>query len=148
MSYRLGNKSMGQLVGVHPSLVACVVQAIKTTGSDFSVFDGLRNNAQQAHLVSVGASKTYNSYHLYGLAVDLVPYFSGRNWWDSKDKAIQEQIDKAFSDINVAMAVAAKGLGLKVDNGFDLWGWDKPHFQLTGMRGRYDIRKLPHDLRT
>lgn len=147
MSYVLGNKSLGQLVGIHPSLIACVFKAIQTTDSDFSVFDGLRNDRQQAHMVSIGASKTYNSYHLYGLAVDLVPFFHGRNWWDSKDKETQQRIDKAFSDISHAMFHAARELRVKVDNGYDLWGFDKPHFQLTGIRSQYDIRTLPHDLR-
>ena len=146
-NFALGRKSMGQLVGVHPSLSACVVLAIQKAGSDFSVFDGLRNDAQQAHMVSIGASKTYNSYHLYGLAVDLVPWFDGRNWWDSKDPATQRRIDEAFADIKKAMQEAARDLNLKIDNGADLWGWDKPHFQMTGMRPYYNIRTLPHDLR-
>ena len=145
-NYVLGKKSKEQLVGVEPGIVANVVIAIAICESDFSVFDGIRGARQQAHMLQTGVSKSKNSYHLYGLAVDLVPYFDGRNWWDSKDPTTQKRIDKAFRDISAAMNKASKITGIPVDNGFKLWGWDKPHWQRTGWRQRYDIRKLKHEL--
>jgi hypothetical protein len=146
MSYVLGNKSKAQLVGVEPRLVAAVVLAISSCESDFSVFDGIRGARQQAYMVQKGVSKSTNSYHLYGLAVDLVPYFSGRNWWDSTDPSTQKRINKAFKDIHNAMKAASRIVGISIDNGFDLWGWDNPHWQLTGLRQVYDIRNIKHEL--
>ena len=74
-----------------------------------------------------------DSYHLYGLAVDLVPYVDGKFTW--KD-------DAAFSAVAVAMKQVIYTHGLKIDWGFDLWKWDKPHWQMTGMKAAYDVRKL------
>ena len=146
MGYILGNKSKAQLVGVEPGIIANVVIAISICQSDFSVFDGIRGARQQAHMVQTGVSTSLNSYHLYGNAVDLVPWFDGRNWWDSSDPVIQKRIDKAFKDIAIVMKKAQKITGIKMDNGFDLWGWDKPHWQRTGWRQLYDIRTIKHEL--
>ena len=147
MSFILGKKSKAQLVGCEPGVVANVVIAIAICESDFSVFDGIRGARQQAHMLQTGVSKSKNSYHLYGLAVDLVPYFDGRNWWEEKDNPdLQKRIDTSFKNINIAMKEASKITGIPMDNGFDLWGWDNPHWQRTGWRQKYDIRKLKHEL--
>jgi hypothetical protein len=146
MTYFFGDKSKANLVGVEPSLIAVTTLAISMCKSDFSVFAGVRSQREQNHLVAKGVSKSSNSYHLYGLAVDLVPYFEGRNWWDSPDKKIQQRIDQCFLDITEAMNQAKEIVGIEVDNGFKLWGWDKPHWQRTGWRQKYDIRNLKHNL--
>ena len=136
MSYKLGNKSLGQLVGVHPELGFAATEAIKITKQDFTIFDGVRSFAQQKELVRKGASKTLKSYHLYGLAIDLVPWINGQPRWEHKPLEV----------INKAMREVIKSHGLEVDWGFDLWGWDKPHYQLTGYKKQYDVRLLKHDV--
>lgn len=80
--YQLGTRSKEELKGVHPDLVAVVNRAIKLTSQDFSVHDGLRTVTEQRRLVRSGASKTMNSKHLSGRAVDLVPYINGRLRWE------------------------------------------------------------------
>jgi peptidoglycan L-alanyl-D-glutamate endopeptidase CwlK len=139
MSYRLGKRSLKRLIGVHPELAFAVHEAIKETKIDFGVTEGVRSMARQRKLVKQGRSKTYKSYHLNGLAVDLVPYIDGNYRWDNS---------KAFKEINRAMKVVIEKYGLTdIHNGYDLWGWDKPHYQLMKIDGKsarsvYDIRKI------
>lgn len=82
MSFKLGEKSKKELVGVHPDLVAVVEKAIEITPQDFSVHDGMRTLEEQKELVRSGASKTLKSRHLSGHAVDLVPYINGKLRWE------------------------------------------------------------------
>ena len=80
--FKLGNESLKELEGVHPDLVAIVKRAIEITVQDFSVHDGIRTLDEQRQLVARGASKTLNSRHITGHAVDLVPYISGKLRWE------------------------------------------------------------------
>lgn len=80
----LGKKSLGNLDGVHPDLVAVVKKSVELIQEpfDFSVHDGLRTIEEQKTLVNSGASKTMDSRHLTGHAVDLVPYLNGKLRWE------------------------------------------------------------------
>jgi peptidoglycan L-alanyl-D-glutamate endopeptidase CwlK len=82
VTYRLGKRSWTELHGVHPDLVSVVTRAIEITEQDFSVHDGIRTKAEQQALVDRGASKTMNSRHITGHAVDLVPYINGKLRWE------------------------------------------------------------------
>jgi len=82
MSYILGKKSLAELKGVHADLIAVVKRAIAITPQDFSVHDGIRTLEEQKALVKSGASKTLNSRHITGHAVDLVPYINGKLRWE------------------------------------------------------------------
>ncbi|HED32741.1 MAG TPA: M15 family peptidase [Gammaproteobacteria bacterium] len=77
-----GERSLNELKGVHSDLVAVVKRAIEITPQDFSVHDGIRTLEEQKNLVSSGASKTLNSRHITGHAVDLVPYINGKLRWE------------------------------------------------------------------
>lgn len=78
----LSNRSRQNLVGVHPDLVRVVLRAIEITSQDFAVLDGLRTIEEQTALVASGASKTMDSRHLTGHAVDLVPVVNGKLRWE------------------------------------------------------------------
>ena len=69
--YKLGQRSLQNLSGVHPDLVSVVKRAIEITKQDFSVIEGVRNIDRQRQLVKSGASTTMNSRHLTGPAVDI-----------------------------------------------------------------------------
>ena len=43
MTYTLGKRSLQNLSGVHPDLVAVVKRAVEITEQDFSVIEGIRN---------------------------------------------------------------------------------------------------------
>jgi len=83
-------------------------------------------------MVEEGVSQTMDSYHLYGLAVDLVPYIDGHPNWD----------EAACLIVGEAAKEVIQAHGLALEWGYELWGWDMPHFQLTGYKGAYDVREI------
>lgn len=138
--YNLGTRSKTELQGVHPILAFAVYMAIKRTKQDFGVIDkgGVRTDGEQADMYAQGRTKegskitwTLDSFHQYGLAVDLVAYVDGKFTWESK----------YYPEIIKAMKEVIKEYDLPIDHGFDLWGKDLPHWQLTGMKDQYDVRK-------
>jgi len=131
--YRLSTRSRKKLIGVHPFLSFAVEKAIEICEVDFGVIEGVRSFQRQKSLVKQGRSKTFNSYHLYGLAVDLVPWIDGNFRWDD---------DEAFKKIAKAMKEVIDRYKLPIEWGYELWGWDKPHWQMSGWRGKYDVRKI------
>lgn len=104
MSFELSLRSLDRLNGVDDSLVVVVKRAIQLTEVDFGVSEGLRSVARQAELVAKGASKTMNSKHIDGLAVDLVAYIDGRVSWELN----------LYDNIADAMASAAKEYGVTI----------------------------------
>jgi peptidoglycan LD-endopeptidase CwlK len=117
MPYVLGKRSKERLEGVHPDLVAVVERAITISNVDFTVLEGLRSKERQKELFAKGASKTMNSRHITGHAVDLAPWPIS---WEKEE----------FIPIVKAMRQAAEELGIDVVHGHD-WGWDSPHHELS-----------------
>lgn len=115
----MDNRSKARLKGVHPDLVRVVELA--ATRSSFIVTEGLRTKERQAELFKAGASKTMNSRHLTGHAVDVAPMVGGEVRWDWP----------SFYPLADAVKSAAKELGVSI-----VWGgdWktfkDGPHFEL------------------
>ena len=98
MSFKLSQRSLDKLEGVHPDMVKCVTSAINYSKVDFGVICGMRSEAEQRELVQKGASKTMKSKHLIGHAVDLMAYVGSRASWELN----------LYDDIADAMAQAAK----------------------------------------
>ena len=82
MSIVLGQRSLSRLEGVHPDLVRVVKKAAALSSLDFTVLEGLRTQARQKQLMDLGATRTMNSRHLTGHAVDLAPMIGGTVRWD------------------------------------------------------------------
>lgn len=120
MTFVLGRASLARLAGVHPDLVRVVKRAIALTPVDFRVTEGLRSIERQRELVKAGASKTMNSRHLTGHAVDVVALLDGKVRWDWP---LYDRIAKAFK-------AAAKAEGVPLEWGGDWKFRDGPHFQL------------------
>lgn len=80
--FRFGASSKKELIGVRAELVQLAEVALACSTQDFTVFDGLRTAAEQRVLVAQGRSKTLDSKHLTGDAIDLVPYINGKPTWD------------------------------------------------------------------
>ncbi len=121
MTYRLSQRSRTRMCGVHPDLIAVVEAAILRTEVDFMITEGLRNPARQASLVKAGASRTLNSRHLTGHAVDVAALVDGQVRWDWP----------LYGRIAEAFKTAARDLGVPLTWGGD---WtrlkDGPHFEL------------------
>lgn len=121
MAYRLSERSLRRLAGVHPRLVALVREAAALTPVDFMVTEGLRSPERQAALVRAGASRTRKSRHLTGHAVDVAALVDGEVRWDWP----------LYPRIAAAFKAAAARQGTPV-----VWGgdWtslrDGPHFEL------------------
>ena len=87
MAFKLSDRSMSKLRGVHPDLVKVVTTAITLTDVDFGCICGLRTEEEQKELVAKGASKTMNSFHRrqadgFSHAVDLMAYVGSRASWE------------------------------------------------------------------
>ena len=80
--FHLSQRSRSRLIGLQPDLVRVVQRAIEITEVDFTVLEGLRARGRQRELVMAGASKTMNSRHLTGHAVDLGAWIDGAVRWD------------------------------------------------------------------
>ncbi len=120
--FRLGKRSLSRLEGVHPDLVRVVHRAIKSTTCDFTVLEGVRTKARQLKLLQAGASKTMNSRHLTGHAVDLGAWVGGEVRWDWP---LYYQIADAMR------MMAAVEEGIKIEWGGDGRTFkDGPHCQL------------------
>ena len=91
--FKLSKRSTANLVGVHPDLVAVVSRAIEITPIDFGVTEGIRTVERQKQLVAAGASKTMNSRHITGHAVDVAAYLGSQVRWDF---GLYLQIAEAF----------------------------------------------------
>lgn len=124
--FALGKKSLTRLVGVHPHLVQVVKRAIEITEFDFGVFEGVRTLARQKELVAAGKSKTLNSRHLSGHAVDLYPTGNPIPW----ERCVA---------VKAAMfaAAAEQHVPLRWGGDWDMDGdskdekfYDGPHFEL------------------
>lgn len=117
----LSKKSLDRLSGVHPDLVRVLKRAIEITPVDFEVLEGVRSKSRQQQLVGAGASRTMNSRHLTGHAVDLGAYVSGSVRWDWP----------LYHQIAAAVKQAAAELGVPLEWGGDWRKFkDGPHFQL------------------
>lgn len=121
MGFKLGTRSLERLKGVHPDLVKVVKLAIEKSEIDFTVGEGLRTIETQRKYVAEGKSKTMNSRHLTGHAVDLWPLVNGSVTWDWK----------YYYPMADAMKKAAKELNITIEWGGDWTSFkDGPHFQL------------------
>ena len=152
MSYKLSERSLERLQGVHPKLIKVVKRAIEISKQDFMVLEGVRTRKQC--MVNYGKGRTiaqcvakgvpaqyanpraakvtwlnnpFASKHVSGKAVDLVPY--PVDWNDLKK----------FDVIAQAMLQAAKELNVSIRWGAD-WDadgkprergeFDSPHFEI------------------
>lgn len=122
MAYELSKTSLKRLEGVHPDLVRVVKRAIATSPVDFTVLEGRRTVERQRELVKKGASKTMNSRHLTGHAVDLAPLNASKQVsWDWP----------LYYKLAPVIKAAAKTEGVALEWGGDWKSFkDGPHWQL------------------
>ena len=118
----LGAKSLQKLEGVHEDLIKVVKRAIELTDTDFTVGEGLRTKERQAKLFAEGKSKTLNSKHLTGRAVDLWVLKDGKVTWEKA----------AYDHLAPFVKQAAKELEINIRWGGDFRNFfDGPHYELV-----------------
>lgn len=69
----LSQRSKNNLIGVNPLLVKIAYRALEISTADFAVIEGVRTLEKQKENVKKGVSKTLNSRHLTGDAIDILP---------------------------------------------------------------------------
>lgn len=108
---------LNRLAGVNVALRDVVMRASQTCA--FAVIEGMRTKERQEQLVAKGLSRTMNSRHLTGHAVDLAPLHAGSVSWDWPH----------FVPVVAAMRQAAIDLKVPV-----VWGgcWDTELNSTTG----------------
>jgi peptidoglycan L-alanyl-D-glutamate endopeptidase CwlK len=100
---KLNATSIARMRGVDPNLIALAKKSREISPIPFEITEGMRTKERQRYLVKTGKSRTLNSYHLRGKAIDFVAMPGNKVSWDLKDyKTI---VEKAFKP-------AAKALGL------------------------------------
>ncbi|MDV3685264.1 hypothetical protein CMU45_02580 [Elizabethkingia anophelis] len=141
MTYKLGERSLKNLEGVHPSLVKLMKAAIVNSPVDFTITEGVRTLKRQQDLYAQGRTKPgikvtnadgvrNKSNHQakadgFGHAVDLYPFFLGQVQVNHPDTI------KNLKLIATHIKSVAKELGIGIVWGGD-WKspYDPPHFEL------------------
>lgn len=139
MTFKLSQRSLNNLEGVHPDLVAVVKRAIELTRIDFGCIAGTRTLEEQIANVNAGRSQTMKSKHLpqsdgYSHAVDLMAYVGGKSCWEIN----------VYDDICDAMKAAAIELSVSIK-----WGaaWSEgdirsyPGTSEDAMNAYIDLRR-------
>lgn len=128
--FYLGDRSIERLQGVHPHLIDVVKHAIILTKVDFTVVEGVRSHDRQAHLVANKTSRTMNSRHLTGHAVDLAPLIDGVIPWE-KIETFKYLAKVMFRAAHVCGHVIEWGghFGEIKEGEWEAF-FDGPHFQL------------------
>lgn len=133
-------RSINNLIGVHPLLVRVLTEAIKTTPIDFVIVEGLRSLARQQEIYAQGRARPgiivtmkdgirKKSNHQaktdgFGYAVDLYPFENGK---------VQLNNNASLSSIARHIKKTAAIMGIAIRWGGD-WKkpYDPPHFELVG----------------
>jgi peptidoglycan L-alanyl-D-glutamate endopeptidase CwlK len=138
--FTFSDRSLNNLKGVHPKLVAVVKRALELSTIDFTVLEGVRSQARQDELWAQGRTKpgqvvtwvqTSGTHGIqadgFGHAVDLAPY------------PIDWNNFKRFDQLANTMFIAAKELNVTLRWGGD-WDMDSvihergesdsPHYEL------------------
>jgi peptidoglycan LD-endopeptidase CwlK len=118
---KYSQRSLNNLKGIHPDLRRVIDRALQDSPLDFVVIEGLRTKERQKQLVASGASRTMNSRHITGHAVDLMPIGPNGPAFDWP----------LYDQLGPAVKLAADKLGIALDWGGDWKSFrDGPHFEL------------------
>ena len=125
MAFEFGKKSRKRLETTEPFVQEIMHEVLSITPYDFGIpeFGGRRTIEQQEQLVKQGKSKTMNSKHLKGEAIDICRYMGGVEY------SFERKHILPIADI---VKQVAKDKGYKVKWGGDWLNFvDAPHFEFT-----------------
>lgn len=131
MNFKFGKSSEEKLSTVKDDLANVARKALELSSIDFGITEGKRSEEKQKQLVAEGASKTMNSKHLTGHAIDIVCYADGKITWDLKYyEIVAESFALACKELNVDLrwggSWEVNNFKLDPDNKFI----DAVHFEL------------------
>lgn len=133
--FTFSKRSLHNLRGLHPVLIATVARALQISPVDFVVVEGLRTQERQNYLLSIGRSTLRKSAHLTGYAADCYPIVNG----DVETEKIAPFIIMAEA---FRQADAELKAGIRWGGDWDRDGdWrderllDGPHFELDRAKG-------------
>ena len=123
----LNTRSKNNLKGVHPALINVVNKSAeivteKLPNYHFVITDGVRTLERQKQLLAEKKTKTLNSKHLTGHAVDIAVFIDGKITWDLKEYKLVVSLFKE----------AAKELNVEIECGADWIKFiDAPHIEIN-----------------
>lgn len=127
MPFKFSARSLKNLQGVHPDLLNICHRALEISPFDFLITEGLRTVERQQQLVAAGASRTMNSRHITGHAIDFAPIVEGGVRWDWP----------LFPPIATSFKQAAAEFGVPI-----VWGGDWAKFR-DGPHVELDRKSYP-----
>lgn len=104
MTIKYSKASLAKFEGLHPDLVRVLnhVAEICPPELDFKILNGIRTIEEQKEFVKEGKSKTMDSRHLRGMAVDVCRLKDGKATWDIPEYAkLAEVFKQASRDLRV-----------------------------------------------
>lgn len=125
--FKFSLRSLTNLQGVHEHLQNLMHTAIATSPYDFMITEGLRSPTRQQKLVDEGKSKTLNSRHLTGHAIDLAILKQGKVIWDIKE----------YQELALHIKARAKDMDIPI-----IWGGDWKTF-VDGVHYELDRKVYP-----
>jgi peptidoglycan L-alanyl-D-glutamate endopeptidase CwlK len=76
--FHFSQSSLSKLITVDSKLQIPAVKVLEISPTDFAITEGLRTKERQLQLYKQGKSKTLNSKHLEGKAIDICPCINGK----------------------------------------------------------------------
>lgn len=133
MKFLPPDKNISKLNERFKKKVFCFLSEVSKMG--VFVTEARRSKARQKYLIWTGSSRTNTSYHQSGLAIDIA--FKDDTRTKQKERELYPEDMKRWREV----ADIAKKYG--IDWGYDLWNWDKPHFQDNGKEYLEKINQQP-----
>ena len=118
----MSSRSLSHLDGVDPRLAMLVGVVSLETEYDFIVIDGLRTLAEQRVLLQRGVTRTLDSYHITGHAIDVAIWHEGKVQW----------VPEMYRVLAQRFKKAATAMSIDLKCGVDFKSFfDGPHFQVS-----------------
>lgn len=118
-----GNTSRERMEGLDSDLVRLFEEVVKTFDCTVLKDGGLRTPARQQELFDLGVTKTLNSNHLTGNAIDIVPYPV-----DWEDRERQYRFASFVFDTAMRMGIRVRWGGWFRAPGNKIF-YDSPHWE-------------------
>jgi peptidoglycan L-alanyl-D-glutamate endopeptidase CwlK len=127
--YKFSKSSLENLYNVDGRLQTVAKEVMKVSLVDFAITEGMRTRERQEQLYKDGKTKTMNSKHLEGKAIDICPVINGK--LDYSMEAVEDLIfilglfyfkSVVLSDLYETSG-GEKGLNIKLRLGA-FWGYE------------------------